>query len=178
MSEKPKSKAPETEPPPGSAEELREQLGETESRLVRTAADLENYRRRSRRELDETRKYSALELMRDLLPVVDNLERAILAARHSGDFDSLLEGVQLVQHQLLDTLRSHGLNEIGGDSEPFDPNFHHAVSKQPSDQHDDGEVIKVVQPGYRLHDRVIRPSRVMIAGGQSDDEPSSKGEHS
>tara|TARA_R110002073_G_scaffold154287_7_gene309368 strand:+ start:2527 stop:3201 length:675 start_codon:yes stop_codon:yes gene_type:complete len=147
--------------------QLRERLAASEDQLARTTTDFDDYRTRSRHELDEQRKYSGIHLMRDLLPVLDNLERAILTGRHSGDFDGLMEAVELVRDQFCDTLSSHGMREVPGSWSPFNPKQHHVIGQKDSDNHPEGSVVEVIQQGYQLHDRVIRPSKVIVSRNDS-----------
>jgi molecular chaperone GrpE len=149
---------------------LQEELQETKDQLLRTAADFDNYRQRTRRELDEQRQYAAMPVMRDLLPVTDNLYRAVESAEQSADFENLVQGVRMVLTQFQQVLNEHGLSEIEGVDETFDPHVHEATAQQPSDEHAAGTVAQVVQSGYRLHDRVVRPAKVVVSSGPSATE--------
>jgi molecular chaperone GrpE len=154
-----------------NAEQLQAELHETKQRLMLTAAELDNYRKRVRRELDEQRRYAAMPVMRDLLPVVDNLRRAVDSAERSADFDSLAQGVRLVLTQFEQVLSEHGITKIDGVGEPFDPRIHEATGGQPSDEHPAGTVAQVLQTGYRLHDRVVRPAKVVVSTGRALETP-------
>ncbi|EMI42956.1 nucleotide exchange factor GrpE [Rhodopirellula sp. SWK7] len=114
---------------------------------------------------DET--LSAFELMKDLLPVMDNLERAILTGQHSGDFDEFMEAVEVVRNQFFDTLTNHGLQEVSGSWSPFNSTQHVAVGHEDDDGHPHGSVMDVVEQGYRLRDRVLRPSKVIVSRNRS-----------
>jgi molecular chaperone GrpE len=103
--------------------------------------------------------------MRDLLPVVDNIERAIEAAEKQGDSESLLAGFKLVHQQLLNVLSQHNCVKIEAQGQPFDPQFHAAILQQPSDKIPAHHVLLVAQAGYKLHDRVVRPAQVIISTG-------------
>jgi len=142
---------------------LREQLKAAEDRTLRSRAELENYRKRIARQMEEERRYANLPLMRDLLPVCDNLDRAIEAAEKQHDVTSLLEGVKMVAQQLENVLQQHHCTKINALSEPFNPHLHEAISQQPSEEHPADTVIMVTQTGFQLHERVIRPSRVIVA---------------
>lgn len=142
---------------------LRDDLVEATNRALRAQADLENYRKRAQRELDEERKFANLPLLRDLLPVVDNIGRAIEAAEKAGDASSLLAGFRLVGKQLEDVLGRYGVQRIQALGQPFDPHLHEAISQQPSPDHPPHTVLHVAQEGYRLHDRVLRPSQVVVS---------------
>jgi molecular chaperone GrpE len=155
-----------SEESPISADQLQQQLEDANDKLLRSQAELENYRKRSRRELEEQKRYAPLPVMRDLLSVVDNLERAVEATdRADGpNVDSLLEGVKLVTSELKAVLQRHHCQVIEADvGTAFDPNCHEAISQQPSADHPPGTVMHVTQTGYRLHDRVVRPSQVVVA---------------
>ncbi|MCM2373685.1 nucleotide exchange factor GrpE [Aporhodopirellula aestuarii] len=112
--------------------------------------------------------YSGIDLMRDLLPVLDNLERTILAAEHSGDFDEFLEGVSLVRDQFFNTLTDHGLQEVPGAWCPYNASHHETVGEKECNGHPDGSVMEVLELGYRMHDRLIRPSKVIVSRNLSN----------
>ncbi len=154
--------------PDDDLETLRKGLKEAEDRLLRGQAELENLRRRSRREIEEERRFSNQPFLTDLLPVIDNVGRAIEAASQSPDASGLLEGFQMVAQQLIETLAKHHCSRIEAEGEPFDPSLHEAISQQPSDEHDSGTVVLVALPGYQLHDRVIRPAQVIVSTGPAD----------
>ena len=145
--------------------ELETQLREASERALRTQAELENYRKRTQRELAEERRYAVVPLVRDLLPVVDNLERAIEAAQQSPDGGGLLAGVKLVASQLESILKQHQCVRIETVGAPFDPNQHQAIAQEPSDQYPAGAVTRAAQAGFKLHDRVIRPAQVFVSTG-------------
>lgn len=150
---------------PGDGEfgQLRAQLAEAEERILRSQAEVENVRKRMRREMEDERKYANLPLMRDLLPVVDNLERAVAACEQNSDAESLVEGVKMVSRMFSDVLQAHHCQRIEALGSEFDPNLHEAISQQPSQDHAEGEVTHVTQEGFTLHDRVIRPAQVIVA---------------
>ncbi len=149
---------------------LQTELNETRERVLRLQAELENYRKRAQRTLEEERRYACLPLMRDLLPVVDNLQRGIDAAQQSDDATGLLEGVEMVVGQLSTILKQHHCEAIPAEGERFDPHLHEAIAQFPSDEHEPGDVTQVTQVGYQLHDRVVRPSQVIIAAPRPDAE--------
>ena len=158
-------------------ESLRTELNEAQDRALRMQAELENYRKRAAREMQEQRRYAQLPLMRDLLPVLDNMDRAIEAAEKTHDTADLLEGVKMVARQLAEVLERHHCVRIRALGEPFDPHLHEAILQQPSDEHPGGTVMQVTQTGFLLHDRVVRPSQVIVSGanelgeaGQEDAE--------
>ncbi len=142
---------------------VRAELDEAKDRLLRCQAELENYRRRSARELEQERRYAAMPLLRDLLPVWDNVHRAIEAGEQSGRDPALLEGFKMVAEQLEDVLRRHECLKIEALWQPFDPNLHEAITQQPSEEHPPGTVVGETQTGFRLHDRIVRPSQVLVS---------------
>lgn len=146
-----------------SASQLRAELEAARDRELRCRAELDNYRKRAARELDDRLRHANLPLLQDLLPVIDNVERAIEAAEKNADADALLEGFNMVRQQLEDVLKRHHCRRIEALGAPFDPNVHHAVMQQPSDEHPDNTVMMVTQNGYQLHDRVVRPSQVIVS---------------
>jgi molecular chaperone GrpE len=144
---------------------LTAELAAEKDRTLRLQAEMENLRARTSREISENARYAALPLMRDLLPVVDNIERAIEAAEKQGDSESLLAGFKLVHQQLLTVLAQHSCVLIEAQGQPFDPQFHAAILQQPSNDIPAQHVLHVTQAGYKLHDRVVRPSQVIISTG-------------
>jgi molecular chaperone GrpE len=139
----------------GEYELLRTELTEAKDRVLRAQAELENYRRRSQREMQDTLRYAELPLLRDLLPVVDDIQRAIQAAEKSPENGGLLEGFRMVE--------SHDCKRIAALDQPFDPNLHQAIAQQPSADKPAGTVTLVAQDGYTLHDRVVRPAQVIVS---------------
>lgn len=150
---------------PEGAEELALELKESEDRFVRLQADFENFRRRALKERTEANQYGHQNLVKDLLSTVDNLDRAIAHARKSGggDLESLLQGVELVQRELLAVLTKHGVVRIEAEGQPFDPALHEAMAQAPDDSVAPNTVIDEMQKGYKLRDRLLRPSRVVVA---------------
>jgi molecular chaperone GrpE len=124
---------------------------------------LDNYRKRAARELQEHIRYAEMALLRDILPVLDNVDRAIEAAAKNADAANLLEGFNMVSQQLNELLARHHCTRIEAMGTPFDPNVHHAVMQQPSEEHPANTVLTVTQHGYQLHDRVVRPSQVIVS---------------
>ena len=155
-----------------------EQLKDEHDRLLRTAADLDNYKKRAAREKDEVQRYGNERLVKDLLPVVDNLDRA-LAAATSGD--ALVSGVELTRRLLLDALGRSGVTSFSSQGQPFDPRLHEALMTVVSAAAAPGTVIEEQQRGYYFHERLIRPAAVVVstapppapagAGGSPSEEP-------
>ena len=146
---------------------LEREIADLRDRSIRTLADFDNYRKRAERERQDMRRYALLEPMRELVEVVDNLERAAAAA---GSADDLKQGVDMILRQLGDFLRRHGVVAIEAEGQPFDPAFHEAVSRQESDGIDEPVVAQELQKGYRLHERLVRPARVVVAVPAEDGE--------
>lgn len=144
-------------------EQLEAELAQARDRALRFQAELDNYRKRAARELENERRYAALPLLRDLLPVWDNVQRAIAAGRKAASADGLVEGFEMVAQQLEDVLQRHHCRPIAALHAPFDPNLHEAILQQPSSEHPPHTVIEVTQQGFQLHDRVVRPSRVVVS---------------
>jgi molecular chaperone GrpE len=130
--------------------------------LQRSRAEFANYQKRMRAQAESERVYAIGNLARDLLAVIDNLERAIEAARAGGD-EAILNGLELVHKQLLDTLAKHGVEPIDALHHAFDPNLHEAVAQRPAAGHPEGTVVNEFGRGYKIHDRVLRPSKVAVS---------------
>jgi molecular chaperone GrpE len=154
---------------PAAGEEPLQQSGELaeeRERNLRLRAEIENVRARTSRELLEQTRYAALPLARDLLPVLDNIDRAIEAAEKSGESGPLVEGFRMVRQQLAAVLQQHHCVEIQSLGQPFDPHFHAAILQQPSPDVPANHVMMVTQSGYQLHDRVVRPAQVIVSSGK------------
>ncbi len=148
--------------------DLKAALAAENDRALRLQAEMENLRSRTAREILDERRYAALPLLRDLLPAIDNIDRALEAAQQSGESDSLLEGFKLVRQQVLSTFQQHHCQEIEALGQPFNPQIHEAILQQPSDEQPANHVLQVTQAGYQLHDRVVRPAQVIISSGPND----------
>lgn len=131
-----------------------------QERYVRLLADFDNFRKRSEREREERARYALMEPMRDLLPVLDNLERALSVP---GAADDLRRGVEMIARQFLDVLRRYGVEPVAAIGEPFDPRVHDAVMKVESPDVGAATVVEELQRGYRLYDRLLRPAMVRVA---------------
>jgi len=144
---------------------LREELAEAGDRQLRLQAEFENFRKRALRERQEAAQYGSQNLFKDLVSVVDNLERAIAHARESGggDLASFLQGVELVQRELLGIFEKNHVTEIEALGKPFDPSLHEAMAQVESGAVPPNTVIDVLQKGFQLRDRLVRPSRVIVA---------------
>jgi molecular chaperone GrpE len=146
-------------------EQLRRELEQANERCLRVQAEMENYRRRVQREMQDERRYASQALLGDLLPVMDNIERAIDAADQKGETSGLQEGVKIVQQQLLSMLEKHQCTRVPAAGMEFDPAIHEAIAQFPHPDHPAGFITHVSQHGYRLHDRVIRPAQVVVSAG-------------
>jgi len=151
-------------------ETLRGELAVLQEQSVRLQADFDNFRRRALKEREEAHQYGHENIVKDLLATVDNLDRAIEHARRSdgGDFESMLQGVELVQRELLAALANHGMGEIEAEDMAFDPNVHEAMAQREDDSVPANTVIEVFQKGYRLRDRLLRPARVVVSKQAED----------
>ena len=143
-------------------EVLKTERDNLQDRLLRTAAEFDNYRKRIDRERREQSESAAAGLLVEILPVVDNLERA-LQAPSGPEAAGYRAGVELIHRQLLDMLRKRGVTPIEALGSDFDPRFHQAVSQETSDAHRDGEVMEELQRGYMLGERLLRPAMVKVA---------------
>jgi molecular chaperone GrpE len=143
-----------------TAEQERERFRDL---ALRTRAEFENYQKRQQRELAQERLYAHLPLAQDMLLALDNLDRALAEARKAGEAGPLAQGVAMVQSQLLDALRRHGITPIQAQGQPFDPNLHQAVMQQPSAEVEPMTVLQVLENGYKIHERVLRPARVIVS---------------
>ena len=135
---------------------------ELKDRLLRSHAELENFRRRTQKEALDAMKYQATGVIRDMLPGIDNLKRAIEVTEQTGDTQKLLDGIKMVLPQFLDALKSNACEPLDPTGQPFDANFHEALAQVPSSDHEPMTVLQVVEQGYKIHDRVIRPAKVMV----------------
>jgi molecular chaperone GrpE len=154
---------------------LEAELGVLRDRYLRLQADFENFRRRALKERAEALEFGHQNLVKDLVPTVDNLGRAIEHARRSGggDFAGLLQGVELVLRELAAVLGKHGVTRIDPEDEPFDPSVHEAMAQLEDDTKATGTVVQVLEPGYSLRDRLIRPARVIVSKRSAGAAPAS-----
>jgi molecular chaperone GrpE len=134
--------------------------------LLRRQAEFENYRRRADRERNETYARARAEVVLELLPVIDNFERALASLEHAkNDAASLRQGIELIHRQLQDALAKFGLEPVESVGQTFDPHVHEAVSAEPSEEHEENTVIAEFQRGYRLGEKLLRPAKVKVASG-------------
>jgi molecular chaperone GrpE len=132
-------------------------------KLLRARAEVANVQRRAANEKAEALRFAVADFVRDLLVVVDDFERALEAAEAAGESGGMVAGAGLVYENLLKVLNNHHVERIEAEGQPFDPTWHEAVMQQPSAEHPPETVLQVVQQGYRLHDRLIRPAKVVVS---------------
>lgn len=163
----PESQPEETEP---TIEELQAQVAELQAQLegehdalLRMAADLENYKRRVAKELQERTTFANERLITELLAPLDDCDHAVKAFEDGSDPEAVLEGVRLIGRHLRSVLGKFGLEEIPAEGQPFDPNVHEALGSVVTDEVEDGTIVEVERKGYSLHGRVLRPAQVLVA---------------
>ncbi|MED5020386.1 nucleotide exchange factor GrpE [Paenibacillus chibensis] len=134
-----------------------------QQRSLRTQADFDNFRKRTQKEKEDFAKYASSKLITELLPIIDNFERAISASGDIADNDSFAKGVGMIFRQLEGVLKAEGLEPMEAVGQPFNPEFHQAIMQVESDEHEEGIVVEEVQKGYMLKDRVLRPAMVKVS---------------
>ena len=151
------------------SEELQRQLAEKNDRLLRALAEADNIRRRAQRDREDAVRYAAEGLVRDVIPVLDNLDRALAAARAGGDSSSIVDGVELIRREFLKVLEKHGVTRYSAVGQRFDPNQHEAIARVVSADREPDTVVSETVPGYALRGRVIRAAQVAVAGAPDAD---------
>jgi molecular chaperone GrpE len=165
------------DPEPGSVETLQKEVAEARDRMLRTLAEMENLRKRTTKEVAVARLYGITGLARDVLDIADNLQRALDAvpaeARATADpgLTSLIEGVELTERSLHSALEKHGVKKLDPQGQKFDPNFHQAMYEVPDASVPSGTVVQIMQAGYTIGDRVLRPALVGVAKGGAKPAP-------
>ena len=165
------------DPPEGTAEALAKEIAETRDKMLRTLAEMENLRKRTSREVADARTYAITGFARDVLDIADNLQRALDAVpadtRASADpgLKALIEGVELTERSLLNALEKNGVRKFDPLGEKFDPNFQQAMYEVPDPSVPAGTVVQVVQAGYLIGERVLRPALVAVAKGGARPAP-------
>ena len=162
MSDDEAAEEEERDPKDVRIEELERQLEEAEDKYLRQVASFDNYKRRMTLDKEEMQKYRSQSLMKELVPILDNFERALQTEVTSEDAVALKEGVAMIERGLKEALKNEGLEPIESVGQPFDPNFHQAVMTGQDDEQESGVVLEEFQKGYRLNDRIIRPSMVKV----------------
>jgi molecular chaperone GrpE len=143
--------------------QLKEQISSEKDRVLRLSAEFENYQKRKQRESDEFKKFANETIFRQLLTVVDNLERAISSTKENSDKKALIEGVELTHKEMIKLFETFSVKSVEAENKIFDPNFHQAVTQEETEKVPDNTVTKVLQKGYLLHDRLIRPAMVIVS---------------
>lgn len=156
---------PEPAPAPDPLAEAKAEAAKLRDQLLRTAADFDNFRKRSRREISDAETRAREDVLKDLLPVFDNLDRAMAHADTATDVQALADGLRMVSKQFLDTLGKLGIERVKALGEPFDPSVHEAIQHLESAEHPAGVVLAEVQPGYRQGERLLRPALVVVSRG-------------
>jgi molecular chaperone GrpE len=142
--------------------EKEKEAADNYDKYVRVVAELDNFRKRTAKEKSDLLKYGTENLLRDILPMVDNLDRALKHAEGSCDFEAFKKGLELLRSQLACSLEKHGLEPIDCSKAFFDPNFHEAMLQVPSETHEDNQVVDELEKGYLLHGRLLRPAKVSV----------------
>ncbi|MFD0616290.1 nucleotide exchange factor GrpE [Paenibacillus sp. GCM10027629] len=142
---------------------LTELAEENNNRYLRAQADFDNFRRRTVKEREELAKYASLKVVEQLVPVLDNFERAIQVSGENQDFESFSKGVQMIFRQLSQVLDQEGLQQMNAVGQPFNPEYHQAIMQVESDEYEEGIVVEEVQKGYMLKDKVLRPAMVKVS---------------
>ncbi|SET66597.1 nucleotide exchange factor GrpE [Paenibacillus sp. NFR01] len=147
----------------GETKRLQELADEFQARALRVQADFDNFRRRTQKEKEDLAQYATSKLVGELLPVMDNFERALLTAPATPELEPFTKGVNMIFRQLEGVLKSEGLTAMETVGQPFNPEFHQAIMQVESDEHEEGIVTEEVQKGYLLKDKVLRPAMVKVS---------------
>jgi molecular chaperone GrpE len=139
---------------------------ELEDKLLRMAAEQDNFRKRMQRERETALKYAEETILRELLPSLDNLERAVEQCKCTTDAGAILAGVEMTSKGLLSTLEKFGIKPLSGEGQPFDPNFHEAVAMEASAEVPENQIVQEYQKGYMFKDRLIRAAKVVVSKGK------------
>jgi molecular chaperone GrpE len=153
----------EPEPEPDPLEVAKAEVARIRDQLIRTAADFDNFRKRSRREVSDAEGRGRDEVFRELLPVFDNLERAVQASEGTTDIQALADGIRMVMKQFVDTLGRMGIERVSAVGKPFDPALHEAIQHLETTEYPPGTIAAEAQPGYKYGDRLLRPALVVVA---------------
>ncbi len=153
-------------------QQLQDQLKDAEKRVLMAQADLENARRRIRAESEDRIRYAPSDLMTDILDSLDNMQRAFDAYDADPNGDALRDGVKMIATQIMEALSKKGCEAIDAIGQPFDPNLHQALQMQPSEEHPANTVMQDLRTGFKLFERVLRPSQVFVSTGQPADQNS------
>ncbi|KUP23861.1 molecular chaperone GrpE [Paenibacillus sp. DMB5] len=146
-----------------AAKRLQELAEEAQARTLRVQADFDNFRRRTQKEKEELAQYATSKLVTELLPVLDNFERALVTAPGSAESEAFTKGINMIFRQLEGVLKSEGLTAMETVGQPFNPEYHQAIMQVESEEHEEGIVTEEVQKGYLLKDKVLRPAMVKVS---------------
>lgn len=155
-------------------EALQAEVEKWKDLAYRSQAELDNFRKRAAREAQDTRAYANADILRALLPILDNFEMGLDAARAESEKSVIFIGMSMVHRQIQDFLRDFGVQEVEAQDKPFDPNVHDAVSQEPSGTVAEGTILKVTRRGFRLRDRLLRAASVVVSSGQPGNEPATE----
>jgi molecular chaperone GrpE len=153
----------------GAIQDLERQLAEQKDRMLRAMAEAENVRRRTQRDAEDRVRYANESLVRELLPILDNFDRALASARAVAGAESVLAGVELIQRELLRVLERAGVSRYSAIGQAFDPTRHEAIARVVSEDAAPNTVVSEIAPGYMLHGRVLRPAMVAVAAAPDED---------
>ncbi|WP_025718819.1 nucleotide exchange factor GrpE [Paenibacillus sp. 1-18] len=142
---------------------LRAEAEEHQQRFLRAQADFDNFRRRTLKEKEELAKYASMKLVTELVPVLDNFERALATAQQGAETESFAKGVEMIFRQFEGVLQAEGVTAMNSVGQPFNPDFHQAIMQVESEEHEEGIVVEEVQKGYMLKDKVLRPAMVKVS---------------
>ena len=154
---------PAEEAPTDPLEQAKAEAAKMKENWMRAAADFDNFRKRTRRELDDTRKSGREELLKELLPVFDNLERAVQSAQSATDAKAVANGLAMVLRQFADSIGRLGIQKVPSVGKQFDPSLHEAIQQVETDEHPPGTIVAEVQPGYVQGERLVRAAMVVVA---------------
>jgi molecular chaperone GrpE len=148
--------------------ELEQELKAKHERLLRALADLDNFRKRSRKEVEETALREKTAVLREILPAIDSVDLALSSAKSNSTIEGIIQGVEMIRKQFLTAAERFGLRAMQSVGQPFDPNFHEAVAQVPSEDFEPGVVMAEMRKGYMLGDRLLRPAAVVVAQQRTD----------
>ena len=152
-------------------EQLRQEKDETFAKLQRVVADYDNYQKRAPKQIADSVRYEKEKIIKSILPMLDNFEHTVAGAKTVESVDDMLKGVRIVYDQACDVLKSHGVEQIKALGEKFDPNLHQAMMRKQDAEYEDNIVIEEFQKGYKLGDRIIRPSQVIVNKLPEEEKP-------
>jgi molecular chaperone GrpE len=150
-------------------EALADKIEQLEDKNLRLVAELRNVQQRAQRDQREALRFADADFARDLLAVIDNLERTLESARQSDETSPVVEGVRITYDHLMKILQARHIEPIAAEGAPFNPDVHEAMMQQPSDEHDAGTILRELARGYKMHERVLRSSKVIVSSGRAED---------